>query len=487
MPAFHHRPSRPAQGLAAVLVCALVLTVGPLGLTSCRQRGGTVLPPVLRAGSGHDAVMAVGPFANLRTFGWLDASRAYGWGDVTGTDAVYFTLGPGGASRAVAFPVADQLAHAFPLPGGAGCAGVHYADFTAWVHPLEGKPFPLGEACGVLLSPSGTRLLTFSSLGKPLAYDTSTWTGTPQDEIWLADFPYAGCMVSWVTDDLIVVRDRAGQELSGRLKLVREPEGRLVAVIDGAGDILSPFPSPDGRWLAVLVIDRSAALTLSEGVFPLDAGREIRVYRVSDLAAGGGAAAVIPLGAPAAGLSLTGLVWSPDGTRLAYSEIAVTLPGPWPDVVAYGEAGRVFVATGPAFAPASIPIGSDGAWLPARFSPAGSRLFIEDVRTGRALIWEAAAGATVEVGFRAFCRQWLDESLILGSSREAASEGRPLLVEAATGKASDPGWPGYDWIASPDGKRVAIRVAVGAGEDLRPFGKVAAGDWLVIYQVAGEP
>ena len=474
--------------MALLLVC-LLLAGSALSLTSCR-RGGVAKPPggagdpapsVLTAGSGLEAAIALGPFANLRTIGWLTASEAYGWGDVTDARQIYVTLGVGGDTRSVAIPIADQLAIAFPLPGGAGCVGVHYSDFTAWVHPMTGSPISLGEANSLFLSPTGARLLTFGRKGST-CFDTKTWVGTVQTQIPQYDFPYSGCAVTWITDSLIVVRAEDGDQVSGNLTMVAQPGGQVLATISGGGAILSPYPSPGGEWLAVLAIDPAKAITMPEALYPLDAGRELRVYRVPDPQP----VAVISLSDPAAGKSITGLVWSPDGGSLAYAEVSVDSMLE-PGVPNYGQTSVVFVARGPAFAPTALALGAEGPWLPARFSPAGDRLFLEDPVADKAMVWDFASAAATPVAAKMSILTWLGEDLALGSSRKNDTTARPLLVEAATGKTSDPGWPGWEWLGSPDGRRVAFRVTVGPGQTLPPFGKVAAGDWLVIYQVAGEP
>jgi len=469
----------------ALLLGCLLLAGSALSLASCRRGGvaeppggeGDLAPSIVTAGAGREAAIALGPFANLRTMGWLTASEAYGWGDVTDARQIYVTLGVGGDTRSAAIPVADQLAVAFPLPGGAGCAGVHYSDFTAWVHPMTGSPISLGEANSMALSPTGARLLTFGRKGAT-CFDTKTWAGTVQTQIPQYEFPYSGCAVSWITDSLIVVRADGGDQVSGNLTMVAQPGGQVLATISGGGAILSPYPSSGGEWLAVLAIDPAKALTMPEAPYPLDAGRELRVYRVPDPQP----VAVISLSDPAAGKSITGLAWSPDGGSLAYAEVSVDSM-PEPGRPSYGRTSVVFVARGPAFAPTALALGAEGPWLPARFSPAGDHLFLEDPVADKAMVWDFASGGATPVAAKMSILAWLGEELALGSSRENDTAGRPLLVEAASGTATDPGWPGGEWVASPDGKRIAIRVTVGAGEDLRPFGKVAAGDWLVVRPV----
>jgi hypothetical protein len=437
--------------------------------------------------------MAVGPFVNLRTIDWIiNSSLACGWGDTSDTGQAFFILALDGTTQAVAIPVADQLAMAFPLPGRDGCVGVHYADLTAWVHPMSGSPVALGEANSMHLSPAGTRLLTYDTKGS-MCFDTKTWVGTPQTQIPQSEFPYSGSAVEWMSEDLIVVRtdDGGNDSFDPKLVIVGEPGGQPLATISGSGEILSPIPSPGGAWLAVLVIDPATAITMPEAPYPLDAGREIRVYSVAELAAGAGAGAaaaepqpvaVIPLSDPEAGTSLTSLVWSPDGKSLAYAEVVIDsmLESGGPN---YGKTSRVFAATAPDFSSPRLAIAFEGPWLPARFSPSGSRLFIEDPVADTAMVWDLAQGELTAVAGRVSSLQWLGENLVLGYSWDDVSVRRPLLVKAFHGNTSDPGWPGGEWLASPDGKRVAVRVTVGAGEELKPFGKVAAGDWLVIYQV----
>ncbi len=445
------------------------------------------MPPVLAEGEAPDRSLAVGPFTNLRSFGWIDGKLAWGWGDLADGRQVFFTLGSDGSVSAVETPATDQLASATPLPDGRGCVGVHYADFTGWYHPVEGEPVALGPAEALKLSPSGGRLLCFAP-GDVRCVDTSTWEGTPQPEIPAAEFPFAGAGVEWIDDSLVAVRlwEPAGGPLgldpdTGIIRLVQEPEGTVAGDLISPGDILAPFPSPDGRWLAVLHIDGSTAVVLPEDLFPLNAGLEVRVYARDDLAHP--ALAPARLLVPQEGRLVTSLLWSSDGTKLAYAE-SLVLPG-GPDDSGLRLAGdrQVKVALAPDFAPQALDLGR-GDWAPVTFSPAGRYLVAADQSTGHCRLVDLDSGRATLLpeGLSPDGLAWAGEELLCGTLDGGADPGRMVLVKVATGGLVYPSWP-------PSGScqltktRVVYRAQVGPDGRLGPFSGASEGEWLVVAPV----
>ncbi|RJQ11818.1 MAG: hypothetical protein C4551_00465 [Bacillota bacterium] len=485
------------------VVLAVLVLSGPLVLSSCRRpTGGTSgtdggdtaggdsgsggpAPSVLVRGSGDAMSLAVGPFVNLRTSGATEEGLFWGWGDVSSESQIYFTLAPGGSLRSSEIPVADQLATAIPLPGGRGCVGVHYADFTAWYHPFEGDPVSLGQAHGLDLSPSGSKLLVYAG-DRVSCFDTTTWASTPQPEIPSFEFPYSGANVTWIDDTLVAVRfwEPAGGPLgldpdTGIIKLVSQPDGAVVGVLESENDILAPFPSPDGMWLAVLHIDGPTAVTPPEGVYPVDVGLQISVYARSALSSPEPAPAAVLR--PGEGKLMTGLVWSPDSRMLAYAEASVFPAHPDEFPLAAG-ARQVSVARAPGFEAETRSPG-DGDFTPLSFSPASSTLALADRETNTVCLWDLASfgGIRAPETVATYDLAWLSENLLCGRLETGDGPGRPVLIRASTtAEVIDLGWPGsWRWVTG--GMLVAMTTHVEAGGSLELFGEVPEGDWLVVY------
>jgi len=495
------------RALGALGVAVLVAWLG-VGCTGCGKSEPPPSGPVgegfpeplsARQDSGARA-LAVGPFVNLRDAGWLEDGRAWGWGDLDDERQVFFTVTPEGAVRTTEIPAEAQLASALPLPDGGGCVGVHYADFTAWVHPVEGQPIPLGAASALSLSPHGRYLLRSDreSVG---CLDTASWAPTPLPAVPHLEFPYSFCHIAWLDDTLLAVRVPGADPRSCALRLVRLPDGEVLAELCEPGAHLAPVTAPGGAWLAVVVIRSSEAVYLEEAAFPVTAGSELRIYSRESLAAGAEAGSGAPP-QPAVVLRATDgqvfrhPVWSPDASRLAYVESPAP-SGPTEARPAQSAGERTFVAGAPGFIPVPVTLPSGGPYYPRAFSPDGSYLALvpggttagEPGAAGLA-VWDVAAGREVPVpdGLRdSRDPVWLDRELLLAvAPDEAGDPTRLRLWRLGTEEALDPHWSDGARRVVPGGRWVALVVAPEGPATVEPFGRLRGGEWLLLYEVPGD-
>ncbi len=465
---------------------------------------GAEIPPaqVVQDASGLKTV-AVGPFANVRSWGAVRGDLAWGWGDLADGRQVFFTVDRDGAVRSA--QVAG-LAQAYPLTGAqsgglVGVVGVQYPDFRAKHYPVASEVRDLGPAAAVQLSPGDARILVFSDKGNR-CWDVATWTSTPQPNLPVIGFPYAGIGTAWVKDNLVTVRvwePNGGPSGiapdTGVVRLVGMPDGKVVGDLVAPGDVLSPVASPGGKYLAVLHIAAKTGVVLPEAFYPADFGQSLDVYEVSALASGSKLSEVRPVATFSAseGKLLTNLMWSSDGTKLAFSE---TDYGPSPDIPdpASDRRASIKVASAPAASAPSFQATDaglpDGDWVPVAFSPDGARLVVSNRRARDGYIWDvgrrqgvalpAAAGAV-----NPSTLLWVDDAILIGTDRPAYEDGRPLLVRASDGKVFDPGWARSPWFGVT-GDGVAVRAKVETDGPLDPFPSLPAGEWIVFYPIPAE-
>jgi len=397
----------------------------------------------------------------------------------------------------------NGLGRARPLPDGRGCYGVHYADFSGRFCPIEGECLDLGPAEGLSLSPSGRHLLRYA-LDGTTCLDTETWSEIPQPHIPPWEFPYAGLAVEWLGDDLVTVRlwERSGGPLgldpyTGIVRLVALPEGNVVTELVEPGYILSPYSSPDGRWLAVLLLDGDEAVVPVESFFPYDFGPELRLYSQEALAAAAGAMPV-----PAAvlrtpeGKSFSFLIFSGDGSTLALAETTVTpftrdTPGAEPGVD-FGPDGRVVVARAPAWDQAeTLDLDPQGSWMPFRFSPGGAYLLVGDRVSLETALYDLEAGRIVEIPeeIDPGSLRWFSDELVAARLHDPSGwSTAAVLWDVTTGEiVRETGLAGRVFDPSPSGDYVAVIYPVKSGGAVVPFGPLAAGDWLVIQPVETPP
>lgn len=438
-----------------------------------------------------DAV-AVGPFTNLRSSGWTDSGLAWGWGDVSETEQIFFTVTADGTISSLELPVSFQIASATPLPDGRGFIGMHYSDMTGWFHPLEGEALSFGHVEGLLMAPAGGWVLAIAREGV-VAYDTATWTPVHQPHILGGTFPFAGNSLKWIGDDLVAVRhwdrSRQGGELS-RIDIVSPGDGQVRSVLGSAEGILSPLPSPDGRWVAVLAIESAQAVLEPEESYPTDAGRELRIYATESLAS---AADPEPVGVLAAGEGkvFSFFNWTPDGSRLLFAETTVSVVEPFGrPSLRYEPDGRIRSWSSGTAAGASgfsqLPLPAEGSWVPFGVSPGGRYLKVGDAISLDEFLWDLSAGEAVRLpqeldpGLR-----WFSDEL--AGTRLWDPDGRAtpgVLVEIPAGRFEEVEWGRQIYTPALDGRRVAVKLPAGdAASGLEPFETLAEGDWLVVLPV----
>ncbi|MCL6581014.1 MAG: hypothetical protein K6U08_05275 [Firmicutes bacterium] len=493
--------------LGALGLAVLVAWLG-VGCAGCRGSQPPPSGPVTegfpeplpaRQDSGTRA-LAVGPFVNLRDAGWLEDGRAWGWGDLDDERQVFFTVTPEGAVRTTEIPAGAQLASALPLRDGGGCVGVHYADFTAWVHPVDGQPIPLGAASALSLSPHGRYLLR-SDREAVSCLDTTSWASTPLPGIPHLEFPYSFCHVAWLDDTLLAVRLAGAEPYPGALRAVRLPDGAVLAEMREPGAHLAPVPAPGGAWLAVVVIRSSEAVYLEEAAFPETAGSELRIYSRESLAAGAGAGSAMPpepavVLRAADGKVFRRVLWSPDGSRLAYVESPAPSgpPGAGP---AQSAEECTFVAGAPGFAPVPVTLPSGGPWYPRSFSPDGSYLALVPGRTTAGepeaaglAVWDVAAVREVPVpdGLRdSWDPVWLGRELLLAVAPDEGGHPTRLRLWRLGGEdALNPRWPDGARRVVAGAQWVALVVAPEEPATVEPFGRLRGGDWLLLYEAPGD-
>lgn len=496
-------------------------------VTSCRPSARGPLGP---AGGGpsiltSNGVAAVGPFLDISYARW-EGDHVMGWGALVEGRPFLFSFGLDG-SLATSGDLPRDFNPETPLPDGSGwvgatwrASGEAWVGDTVWFAPLDGKPRKLGQAgYGLTLngswvvSPSGARLLYFGA-GGAVSYETDSWRGTHQPGLPSLDLSGprpVGLGVVWVGDDLVVLRfweyaGLAGQpdpglaplglesrELdphTGFLRLVKQPGGAVALELRSPGHILSPFPAPGGRWLAVLHIPGETAIIPPfdpADAAPLDAGREIRVYGREDL----GNAEPVPVAIIRAGEGrmLHHLAWSPDGSGLVFSESAVSQPtadSPFPYVyVEYGRDCTTYEAAAPDFVPRSIPVRGWGLRAPTvMWSPGGRYLLIEDDVSDASLVWDRWSDSVVPIppglGLN---RRWVGGDLLAAEpSGPGSGDWRCVVADLTTGEVTEAPWSGAQrWRPSPSGRSVAA--VYGPGRGVGPFGALAEGYWLVVYPV----
>lgn len=475
---------------------------GPIG-TGGDPGGPVTIGDGPATGLAAAGAVAVGPFTNLRSSGWTATGLAWGWGDVSETTQLFFTAATDGTIRSIELATALEVASATPLPDGSGFIGMHYSDMTGWFHPLEGEAVCLGHTEALLLSPAGDRVLVIAREGV-VAYDTATWTPVPLMGVPGGSFPFAGINLEWVGDDLVAVRqwDRGGDDPHrSRIEIVSLADGQGRATLASADGILSPLPSPDGRWLAVLVIDPAQAVVEPEASFPTDAGRELRLYSVESLAAAtesaGPASGPEPAGVLAAedGKVFSFLNWSPDGSALFFAETSASVVESFGQPsLRYEPDGRVgyWSPGSDAHADASpgfgrLPLPADGSWVPFGLSPGGRYLKVGDAISLDEFLWDLTASREVRLpeGVDPGSLRWFSDGLV--GARLWDPDGRPtpgVLVDIPTGHYQEVAWGRQIYTPSPGASHVAVQVpARDAAAGLGPFETLPEGEWLVILPV----
>ncbi|MCL6449751.1 MAG: hypothetical protein K6T75_00445 [Acetobacteraceae bacterium] len=438
----------------------------------------------------------VGPFANLRSVGWVNPGVAWGWGDL-GSSQAFFTLGTDGAFRARDIPQECEPAGPHPLPEGAGFVSLHYPqageapqEMTGWYVPMEGEPVCLGPAEGLQLSPSGRWLLRFCAQGTFL-HDTLSWRAAPIPAIPPGGFPYAGLDVTWIDDSLVAVRHGPGSTEGRGLRLVRLPDGSVAGELSVPGQYLAPLPAPGAEWLAVLHINAETALFPEEAVHPVGAGQAITVYSRSSLAS---PQPVATAALALAGGMAAGLTWSEDGSRLAYAAVAGASLGEAGFGVSYDGPSRVLVASAPGFETEALPLDPGPVCLPLCFSPGGRYLALESSaeggQPGVGLLWDFVAGKAVPLpqGLRLYYVEWIGEDQLCACAADPSGGLlRPVLVDAATGeRAGDVPWAAPYWSPSPAGY-LALKRPLEPGDPLAGPDMAWVGGWLVLYPTRKSP
>lgn len=442
--------------------------------------------------------VAMGPFTNLRSSGWTATGLAWGWGDVSDTTQVFFTATTDGTIRSIELATALEVASVTPLPDGSGFIGMHYSDMTGWFHPLEGEAVCLGHTEALLLSPAGGRVLAAGRDGV-VAYDTATWTPVPLMGVPGGSFPFAGVNLEWLGDDLVAVRywDRLGETTDcSRIQVVSLAGGQVRATLASPDGILSPLASPDGRWVAVLVIDPAQAVVEPEASFPIDAGRELRLYAAESLAGAATSTSPVsspePLGVLAAetGKVFSFLNWSPDGSALFFAETSASIVEPFGrPSLHYEPDGRIrswSSGTGTAASPGfgRLPLPDDGSWVPFGLSPGGRYLKVGDAISLDEFLWDLAGSQEVRLpeGVDPGSLRWFSDDLV--GARLWDPDGRPtpgVLVDIPTGRYQEVAWGRQIYTPSPGTSHVAVQVpARDAAAGLGPFETLTQGEWLVV-------
>lgn len=481
--------SSPA-GIALNVALSILVISMSLVITSCRSQP-DIMPPLLKAGSGEQISFAVGPFADLRRLG-STGDQAWGWGDLADGRQVYFTLSTDGALAAAEIHEIDgqELSYLTPVVG--GLVALREPETTAWYCRIGGEPASLGPAEGLKVSPTGRRVLTFSPEGSA-CFDIPSLSRVSQPSYPVYDHPYRGQHHAWIGDDMVVVRygePGGGPEGLAHdtcvLKMVSIAEGSELATLRADGHILSPFPSPDGRWLAVLHIDGDEFELEPNGIIPPDLGREVRIYsQASLLSADLTPEAVIR---PQAGNWIYGLRWAGDGSKLAYLETEVTASG------RVTGAATVMLAKAPGFGSEDVGL-PNGPWSIGAFAPEGNPLWVLDRSdTGRdSFIYDATTGAVARLAEKPLRADWVGNDRMVVLTREAVLPGTdravPAVVDAATGEMIASGWPAasLSWLKAVGDSHYVFSVIADSADALTGFSGGAAGEWLVLGAVGSEP
>lgn len=404
-------PSRGSRLASGLLLAAAALTVlysgwSVLGATHVMGR---VFPDLFAPRMmeeeftplSAEGCLAVGPFSDVDDYGWLDDTRLWvdGYGKYGVCKATF--LGLDGTGRLLTVKGKFPKPRTFVLRDGSGyltlCTSITWtgAEGNSELYLcIAGEPrrLLLSGRFDAVPSPSG-RYLLCAYAGRAVVCDLSSSSAAAEPRLLEAVGAAATgaggsagggrCPPYWCGEDLLVVTARADGRES--YVLVDLSTDREVETLSFPGRSAVLCPSPDGRWLAALVLPHPQA-----PIEPTVArrGSEIALYDLEALSEPGqspGMPITIIFSTQAARNEAVGYVtWSDDGSKLAFSDAGGRAEGPdsgTGNSTAPGSGtgqpkAAVFVALAPAFDPIPAPLDPAVPWRPGGFSPGGRYLLV---------------------------------------------------------------------------------------------------------------